>query len=160
MNDGPRVTRRAGFTLIELLLVIAVVAIVGSIGAATYVNWRADSLHREVTALVERIILETREESRRQSLGLMLTVDDGDASLIRRVTLDESDELRRWRLPAGAVLLPVDGGHDDIGFDGLVGAQNPYEVVLWRVQSGNGRLQRTSDVSVIPPLGLTAVQRR
>jgi len=148
-----------GFTLVELLFVVGIVGILASVGVATFAGWRADSLHSEVTAVVERAIADTRGESRRRSIDLRLAIGSTDPVTLRQEAVSDDSLQRVWTLPANVRVAP-DGAVEVIAFDGLVGTQDPYEVVVWTVESGTGALQRLSAVSVVPPLGTTTVQRR
>lgn len=144
-----RVRRAHGFSLVELLIVVAIVSVLGAISASLYVNWRATSLNRESVAQIEQRISDARQDSKRLASNVTLVVTDGATQL----TIGGNPV----GLPTSTVTTTASGNPVTITFQSVLGVQAPFEVAQFDVTTGNGLLERTSTVAVIPPLGKTTV---
>lgn len=142
--------RRAGFTMLELLVIVGIVGILVGIGTPLYVDWRANTLNREAVRTVETAIAASRVEAKRQDTTLSIRFTNDATSFVER-------GITRT-LPNGG-RLSVTSGPLDLSFSPPFGSQSPSSVVSIGVTTGTGPFARTSTISVIPPLGHTAVAR-
>ena len=151
MTFSGRARRRdRGFTLVELLLIAAIVAIVAAIATPLYVNWRATALNAEAVRVVEQVIATARVDAKRTASTFSITLRDGDRSI--------QGAFGVVRIPHQGMIVvsePV-----VFSFSGALGVQEPFALEEFDVRTGSGRFERTSTVSVIPPLGKTVVGRR
>ena len=143
--------RHGGFTLIELLIVIALVGIMTSMAAALYVGWRADARNREVVAQLERSLADARQDAKRLSTDVTVTITD-DATQYAIAANPVS-------LPSGVTTSTATVSGETITFSGVLGVQQPFQRVEFDVISGGGLFARTATVAVIPPLGKVAAVR-
>lgn len=142
-------SRALGLTIVELLIVIAIVGIVAGLSAPTYVGWRADSRNAEAVRAVEQAIAVARAEAKRRASSVTVAFER-DATVVSG--------------PIGDVTIPNGGfivadADVNLGFNGVLGVQTDFEVLSFGVRTGSGLFERTATVSVIPPLGKTAVVR-
>ena len=141
----PDLRAQAGFTLLELLLVIAIVGILASLGVSLYVGWRAGSLNHAAVAGAERAVAEAQQTAKRLSQDVSITFTKGSGTI--------TVGTRTYQLPRGA------RADDDVSvtFSGIMGVQSPFQTQTVKFTTGSGALERTSTLSIIPPLALTAV---
>ena len=138
-----------GFTLIELLLVISVVGILGAISTPLYVGWRADSLNAEAVRFVEQAVATGRVDAKRRATDVQFSITNGLSTLV--------STNGTMTIPNGGTI--VVNAPAQVQFSGALGIQQPYGVVSFGVRTGTGVFERTATVTVIPPLGKTAVTR-
>ena len=143
------VTKRKGLSVLELILVVAMASILAAISAPLYVGWRADSLNAEAARFVERSIAIARADAKRRAVDVTL-VYSNDATLIP--TVNGAAPIPN----GGRIVVPADR---TVSFDGAFGAQTPFGLVEIGVRTGTGAFERTATVTLIPPLGKTAVSR-
>src|SRR6056297_1995322 len=141
--------RGSGFTLIELLIVIGIVGILSAVAVSLYVDWRANTRIREVVTQIERSISMARQDAKRLSTDVTMTIPDDGTQYAVGGTVQA--------LPAGVTLSTPTAAGESVTFSGVLGVQEPFATVTFDVTTGTGAFGRTATVSIVPPLGKTGV---
>lgn len=150
-------TPREGFTLIELLIVVALIAILGTISAALFTQWRSQAVFDEVAAQVQQAISLAREEAKRQTADVEM-VFVTDATSFDVVGTDGAGDVvidRTFELPSSATLAST----VTLEFSAIYGELTPYAPQLVQLRSSAGALGREGVISILPPFGILGVTR-
>lgn len=143
--------RAAGFTLIELMCVIAILAIVMSVGIPSFSTMIRNNRIVTATNDLNAILQYARAEAVRRGGRVRVGAIDSDVNNGLRVWADDGDDeevLRVFTIDSGDITLALEDGSQDIGFvfnaRGLVpGLANTVTFGLCDKRAGNHGRQLT-----------------
>jgi len=136
--------------MLELLVAIGIIGVIVGMGTPLYVDWRANALNAEAVRMVQNAIATSRVEAKRTGVATTVVFTDEKSTLVDRGTTKT--------LPHGGT-IEVSTSPLTLTFVPPFGGQSPADLVESDVTTGSGPFARTARLTVIPPLGNTAVSR-